>query len=148
LSLLPHAGDLLLKFSIDWNVLLFLTGVTLGTGVLFGLFPALQSTKPNLQAALKGQTGQPSGARSAARFRIGLATAQIALAMALPAFRISIPMRGLTKSARDIFVRWACRFYREGNSPIPTRSARRKWRSSMSNSRRNFISTVMPWAVE
>src|SRR5439155_18648404 len=33
--------------------------------------------------ALKGQGGQPSGARAAARFRTSLATAQIALSMAL-----------------------------------------------------------------
>jgi predicted permease len=82
-SLLPSDSNLIFKFGFDWKVLLFLTTVTLGTGILFGLFPALQSTKPNLLAALKGQTGQPSGARSAARFRATLATTQIALAMAL-----------------------------------------------------------------
>ena len=41
----------------------------LGTGLLFGLFPALHSTRPDLSSALKGQAGQPSGARAAARFR-------------------------------------------------------------------------------
>ena len=34
-------------------------------------------------STLKGQAGQPSGARGAARFRLALATAQIALSMAL-----------------------------------------------------------------
>jgi predicted permease len=81
--LLPKDSHMILKFGLDWNVLLFLTAVTLGTGILFGLFPAFQSTKPDLLSALKGQTGQPSGARSAARFRTSLATTQIALAMAL-----------------------------------------------------------------
>jgi hypothetical protein len=51
--------------------------------VLFGLFPALHSTRPDLISSLKGQSGQPSGARSASRFRTSLATAQIALSMAL-----------------------------------------------------------------
>jgi predicted permease len=51
--------------------------------VLFGLFPALHSTRPNLLTALKGQSGQPSGARAAARFRTSLAVVQIALSMAL-----------------------------------------------------------------
>src|SRR4029077_11219092 len=51
--------------------------------LLFGLFPALHSTRPDLISSLKGQSGQPSGARSAARFRTSLATAQIALSMAL-----------------------------------------------------------------
>src|SRR5206468_2159658 len=51
--------------------------------LLFGLFPALHSTRPDLVSSLKGQAGQPSGARAAARFRTSLATAQIALSMAL-----------------------------------------------------------------
>ena len=53
------------------------------TGLLFGLFPALHSTRPNLVSALKANAGQPSGAKAAARFRVTLATAQIALSMAL-----------------------------------------------------------------
>ena len=46
-------------------VLLFAAALTLGTGLLFGLFPALHSTRPDLLSALKGQSGQPSGARAA-----------------------------------------------------------------------------------
>ena len=69
--------------SLDLPVLLFAAGLTLGTAILFGLFPALHSTRPNLVSALKGQTGQPSGARAAARFRTSLAVVQIALSMAL-----------------------------------------------------------------
>ena len=57
--------------------------LTIGTGLLFGLFPALHSTRPDLVSTLKGQAGQPSGARRRARFRTTLATAQIALSMAL-----------------------------------------------------------------
>ena len=57
--------------------------LTLGTGLLFGLFPALHSTRPDLVSTLKGQAGQPSGAKSAQRFRTTLATAQIALSMTL-----------------------------------------------------------------
>ncbi len=57
--------------------------LSIGTGLLFGLFPALHSTRPDLVSTLKGQAGQPSGARGAARFRLALATAQIALSMVL-----------------------------------------------------------------
>ena len=64
-------------------VILFGAAVTVGTGLLFGLFPALHSTRPDLLSTLKGQSGQPSGARGAARFRLALATAQIALSLAL-----------------------------------------------------------------
>jgi predicted permease len=82
-SLLPAQVQETLTFRIDTPVLLFAAALTLGTGILFGLFPALHSTRPDLLSTLKGQSGQPSGARGAARFRLALATAQIALSMAL-----------------------------------------------------------------
>jgi predicted permease len=68
---------------ISLRLLLFTAGVSLGTGVLFGLFPALHTTKPDLASALKGQAGQPGGARAAARFRNALVVTQIALSMGL-----------------------------------------------------------------
>ena len=82
-SLLPDVGPTALTFAIDSTTLLFAAGLTIGTGVLFGLFPALHSTRPDLVTTLKGQAGQPSGARAAARFRASLATAQIGLSMFL-----------------------------------------------------------------
>jgi putative ABC transport system permease protein len=82
-SLLPSDASLILKFQLDWPVVFFGAAVTIGTGIVFGLFPALHSTRPDVLSSLKGQTGQPSGARSAARFRTVLATTQIALSMAL-----------------------------------------------------------------
>ena len=63
--------------------LLFAAALTLGTGLLFGLFPALHSTRPDLLPTLKGQAGQPGGGRAAKRFRTTLATVQIAMSMAL-----------------------------------------------------------------
>ena len=53
------------------------------TGLLFGLFPALHSTRPDLVSAIKSTAGQPSGARAASRFRTALATTQIALSTML-----------------------------------------------------------------
>ena len=81
-SLVP-AEVTMLKFELDATSLLFAAALTIGTGILFGIFPALHSTRPDLISSLKGQSGQPSGARAAARFRTTLATAQIALSMAL-----------------------------------------------------------------
>ena len=72
-----------LTWHIDSEMVLFAGMLSLATGVLFGLFPAIHSTRPNLVTALKANAGQPSGARAAARFRLTLATAQIALSMAL-----------------------------------------------------------------
>ena len=82
-SLLPTEAASTLQPRIDSTVALFAAALTVGTGLLFGLFPALHSTRPDLLSTLKGQAGQPSGARAAARFRTTLATAQIAISMAL-----------------------------------------------------------------
>jgi len=82
-SLLPAFASESLTFVIDWPVVAFSAALALGTGVLFGLFPALHSTRPELLPSLKGQAGQPGGSRSASRFRASLATAQIFLSMAL-----------------------------------------------------------------
>jgi predicted permease len=82
-ALLPAQAAETVTLTIDPIVMLFAAALAIGTGVLFGLFPALHSTRPDLMSALKGQSGQPSGARSASRFRTSLATAQIALSMAL-----------------------------------------------------------------
>jgi predicted permease len=82
-SLLPADAARGFDVGLDATVLLFAAALALGTGLLFGLFPALHSTRPDLVSTLKGQAGQPSGARAAARFRSSLATAQIALSMAL-----------------------------------------------------------------
>jgi predicted permease len=82
-ALLPAEAAQVIELQLDGRALIFAAGLTLGTGLLFGLFPALHSTRPDLLSTLKGQGGQPSGAKSAARFRWWLATGQIALSMAL-----------------------------------------------------------------
>ena len=83
LSMMPAEAATTIQPGIDARVMLFAAALALGTGLLFGLFPALHSTRPDLVSALKGQSGQPGGSRSAARFRTSLATFQIALSMAL-----------------------------------------------------------------
>ncbi len=82
-SMLPEEQARIIPTELDGTVLVFAAGLALGTGLLFGLFPAVHSTRPNLVSALKDQAGQPGGSLSAARFRNSLATAQIALSMAL-----------------------------------------------------------------
>jgi predicted permease len=68
---------------INWSVLWFAGGLSMLTGVLFGLFPAFQATRPDIASALKGQAGQPSGARAAALVRVGLVVLQVSLSMGL-----------------------------------------------------------------
>ena len=82
-SLLPAFASVGFDWRVDRTALAFIGGLTIGTGIIFGLFPAIHATRPDLASALKGQAGQPSGARSAARFRTTLATTQVALSMAL-----------------------------------------------------------------
>ena len=83
LSLMPAEAAQTMAFTMSPRALLFAAAVTIGTGLLFGLFPALHSTRPDLVTTLKAQAGQPSGAKGAARFRLVLATTQIALSMLL-----------------------------------------------------------------
>ena len=64
-------------------VVLFAGALSLGTGILFGIYPALRTTRVELVESLKDDAGQPAGARAAVRFRDGLVTAQFALAMTL-----------------------------------------------------------------
>jgi len=82
-AILPKEAVDTIAPRIDLVVVLFAGALALSTGLLFGLFPALHSTRPDLVTALKGTSGQPAGARSASRFRTTLATAQIAISMAL-----------------------------------------------------------------
>lgn len=82
-TMLPPQAAATLVFQLDWTVMAFAAALSLGTGVLFGLFPAIHSTRPDLATTLKGTAGQPSGARAAARFRTALVVGQMALSMAL-----------------------------------------------------------------
>ncbi|MGE0462995.1 MAG: ABC transporter permease, partial [Vicinamibacterales bacterium] len=82
-ALVPPEAAAIVAFKLDPTMLAFAALLAVVTGLVFGLFPALHSTKPELAATLKNQAGQPSGAKAAKRFRATLATAQIALSMAL-----------------------------------------------------------------
>jgi predicted permease len=82
-SMLPAEAVQTIDMSIQPAAILFSAVLALGTGLLFGFFPAVYSTRPDLVSTLKNQAGQPSGARAAKRFRASLATIQIALSMML-----------------------------------------------------------------
>jgi predicted permease len=83
-ALLPSfAGRDVLEFTLQPAVLLFSALLAVGTGLVFGLFPAWHSTRSELVTTIRANAGQISGARSAARFRATLVTVQISLATAL-----------------------------------------------------------------
>jgi putative ABC transport system permease protein len=66
----------------DWTVLGFTFGISVVAGVLFGLFPALQSTRPQLVNTLKDQAGSVIRGGSAG-LRKGLVVAQVSLSLLL-----------------------------------------------------------------
>jgi predicted permease len=72
-----------LPLHADASAFVAIAILAIGTSVLVGVFPALTATRADVLPALKGQSGQPSGGRRSARFRVSLATAQIALSMVL-----------------------------------------------------------------
>jgi predicted permease len=67
--------------SVDTRVLAYAIGLSLLTGVLFGLAPAIQATRQDLRSAL--QADGDSGSFSAARLRNLLVAGQVALSLAL-----------------------------------------------------------------
>ncbi len=73
-----------MRFTIDGPVLLFTVAVAVGTAVLFGLAPALQSARPNLNETLRdaGARGATSG-KARQRMRGMLVVGEIALSLVL-----------------------------------------------------------------
>ena len=69
--------------TLDLTVLAFCFALSLVTGLMFGLFPALQSTRPDLVPSLKSQSGQSSATGSANAFRKSLVTAQVGISLVL-----------------------------------------------------------------
>ena len=78
---LPTDIALLFDLRIDWRVLVFTLALSLCTGILFSLIPALQSSKPHLVPALKDESSMAGFRRS--RLRNTLVVAQVALSLVL-----------------------------------------------------------------
>lgn len=77
-----NALPFLKSLRINLNVLAFACGLSLLTGIVFGLVPAFQSTHPDLQAFLK-EGGRTSGGSSRHRLRGALVIGEIAMAVVL-----------------------------------------------------------------
>ena len=80
---LPSAVGRTMPSTMEPAVVFFAAAMSLATGILFGIYPALRTTRVELAESLKDDAGQPAGARAAIRFRDGLVMAQFALAMTL-----------------------------------------------------------------
>ena len=83
LQLPPFAVPQEVAVTMNMRVLLFALAISLGTGLLFGLAPALQATTPNLAGTIKEGGRGVSGSVSRKRLRDTLVVAEIALAFVL-----------------------------------------------------------------
>jgi predicted permease len=72
-----------LSASPDARVIAFALSIAALTALLFGLVPALQSTRPGLASTLKDEAGSVVGGTGHARFRKGLVVAQVGLSVLL-----------------------------------------------------------------
>jgi putative ABC transport system permease protein len=68
--------------AVDGRVLAFVAAISVATGILFGLVPALRASAPDLITALK-ESIRGSASVAARRFRSALVVAEVALALML-----------------------------------------------------------------
>ena len=84
LSLIPSEGQpLLIDAYPDVRILGFTFVLTLITGVVFGLLPALRASRPDPWTTLKDTVGSIAGTGGSLFLRKGLVTAQVALSFLL-----------------------------------------------------------------
>ncbi len=72
-----------MKFTMDPSVFAFLAAICLGTGVIFGLAPALHVSKTDVNEVLKEGGRSGTGGIRARRWTAGLIIAELALTVAL-----------------------------------------------------------------
>ncbi len=75
----PHV----ISGALDGRMLIFNIALSLVTGLLFGLVPALRSTKPSLAPTLKDQVGAVIGGGAGVRVRKALVIAQVTISVLL-----------------------------------------------------------------
>jgi predicted permease len=83
LHFVPSNIPRLSEVSVDWVVLTFALGISLLTGLLFGLAPAIHSTRSNLSSQIReGARGSGYGAKTG-RLRDALIVSELACAVVL-----------------------------------------------------------------
>jgi putative ABC transport system permease protein len=80
---IPRIGEHGGAVTIDWRVLAFTLGVSLFTGILFGLFPALGASRPDLNSTLKDSSNRSGTGFQQSKARSLLVISEISLAMVL-----------------------------------------------------------------
>jgi predicted permease len=84
IGFLPETGTAhVITGTIDYRALTFNFALSLLTGLVFGLVPALRSTRPDLAPTLKDQVGAVAGGPAGVRVRKGLVVAQVTVSIML-----------------------------------------------------------------
>jgi putative ABC transport system permease protein len=82
-KLLPQNFPRLGEINLDWRVLIFTLLASLLTGILFGLAPALQISRTDVQESLKESGRSAAGGRRQNRLRNLLIVSEVALSVVL-----------------------------------------------------------------
>ena len=82
-GIVPDMFPMLQHMGIDLRVLSFTGGISLLTGLLFGLFPSWRSSRTDLNATLKEAAGRSESAGGSTRIRSFLLASEVALAVLL-----------------------------------------------------------------
>jgi predicted permease len=80
---LPEGFRLALDLHLDWRVVVYTIAISTVTGLLFGLAPALQSSKADLSTILKDDSAMSTGRCRKSRLRMSLVVAQVAFSLLL-----------------------------------------------------------------
>lgn len=83
LAALPGGTSTVLTAGLDGRVLLFCLALAVAATVLFGLYPSVQASRPDLVGSLKTHGGETSPASAAGLFRRSLVTLQVAVSLLL-----------------------------------------------------------------
>src|ERR1700691_2629879 len=80
---LPRIGEHGAAVGIDWRVLAFSLGISLLTGILFGLFPAIGASRPDLNTTLKESSNRSGTGFRQSKMRSLLVISEVSLALVL-----------------------------------------------------------------
>ena len=80
---IPRIGMQGANVDLDWRVVVFTVGLSILTGILFGLVPALQSSRADLGATLKESANRSGTGLRQNKTRAILVTTEMALALVL-----------------------------------------------------------------
>jgi putative ABC transport system permease protein len=80
---IPRIGEHGAAVGLDWRVLAFTLGVSVFTGIVFGLFPAIGASRPDLNSTLKESSNRTGTGFHQSKARSLLVISEVSLALVL-----------------------------------------------------------------